>query len=597
MRKLKQYVSALMMAGILLATASCVSDNESASVTELRGATSKKLQAEADLNTAQAAAATILANATKVQAEAQAALLQAQANWHAAQTAAQEAKTQIEKDLAAVNLEAAKQDLAVVKERAALRIQRLKDELEQQKLNAQVQLKNLELALADATEGVSAQIRAELASYIAAYTSLLNEVNVLKDEVARKGFDLIEQNALLADLKAGEQDALAQFIKGRNQDIDANTKQIAIDEESLKEWTALKTNYADNVEPTIAAKEADWKKFDAERTLAWADYQKKQKAGQDAYTAYDDFRWEVYNIGWTSYGSLEELNIKIAELETTLANQKKAIADSTTSLNTAKAKVATSYKEQNDSIAAYDAASKDVTLKIAARDKANDAVNAATTSAELATANANLTLAEAALLTAQNAEGVAWTKMDNAQSRYTALLSTISNLESQLLSLKNSQVNTENSIADKVKLRDDFDGISNKLQTLWDAYLAADKVTDAANVAYWDLNSKVNLLQADIDALKLILIAAANGYQREETMSKVQLRIDGLTDAIEYMTAQNVQYARDITAAKAGTAEAISILDQDITKLTAEIATLNVKIGLKEKELVTAKAAVDARLK
>ena len=97
----------LMMVAVLLGALSlgaCVDDNESQSVTDLRGAKAKQLEALANLYNAQAAAEEITSQAEAKYKEAQARYKEALAAEKEFET--QKAKEQYERDLEAINLEA-----------------------------------------------------------------------------------------------------------------------------------------------------------------------------------------------------------------------------------------------------------------------------------------------------------------------------------------------------------------------------------------------------------------------------------------------------------------------------------------------------------
>lgn len=79
MKKFTLVVSAIGLLSLAAVSTSCVKDNESQSVTDIRNAKAEQLKAMAGLNKAQAEAALITANADKVIKEAQAELYKAQA--------------------------------------------------------------------------------------------------------------------------------------------------------------------------------------------------------------------------------------------------------------------------------------------------------------------------------------------------------------------------------------------------------------------------------------------------------------------------------------------------------------------------------------
>lgn len=121
MKKTTIVMSAISLMALGAISTSCVKDNESQSVTEIRNAKAEQLKAMATLSKAQAEAALINANATKVLMEAQAQLALAEAAFKQAeadgeQVKVEEAKLAYEKAKATAQLEI---DAAIARAEAA----------------------------------------------------------------------------------------------------------------------------------------------------------------------------------------------------------------------------------------------------------------------------------------------------------------------------------------------------------------------------------------------------------------------------------------------------------------------------------------------
>lgn len=135
MKKFTLVVSAIGLLSLAAVSTSCVKDNESQSVTDIRNAKAEQLKAMAGLNKAQAEAALISANADKVIKEAQAELYKAQAAVQQAQAdnnkvLAESARLdyELKKATAQIKIDAAIADAEVLKITALAKLRKAQEE-------------------------------------------------------------------------------------------------------------------------------------------------------------------------------------------------------------------------------------------------------------------------------------------------------------------------------------------------------------------------------------------------------------------------------------------------------------------------------------
>ena len=236
----------LMMIAVLLGALSlgaCVDDNESASVTDLRGAKAEQLRAAAALNNAQAATEEALRESTVAIEAAKARQEQAAADKAEAEARIKAIEAQLAESVADAQLQAslaewqaklawAQADLENAQgeiEKNALKLQKQLADLKNQMLDAQKDLADKEDALAD-------EALEDLKTLANTYGNALIAYTNQSQAIAAKEALLAKQKADLADwevLKASE-------IAAKEFEIEVNNKQI----EALQKYT----NYTEDVE-------------------------------------------------------------------------------------------------------------------------------------------------------------------------------------------------------------------------------------------------------------------------------------------------------------------------------------------------------------
>lgn len=252
----KKFLFGAALVGIL-GFGSCVDNNESPSVTNIREAKAEQLKALAAVENANAQAALITANAEAKAKEAQAALAQAQAAVEQAQADLLAAQTEVEKARA----EEAIANAEVEKQRAANELQKLAGELEiallQQKtdlLNAQ---KDYETALKNSEEDKAAELQELLQAYSSASQQLISAKSTLAQyniDLARLETNTIGQNDMHEQWIANNNEHIAHYQKYINEaqaKIDAYNTITSIPE-AKKELDAIRAQL-----PTLEASSKD----------------------------------------------------------------------------------------------------------------------------------------------------------------------------------------------------------------------------------------------------------------------------------------------------------------------------------------------------
>lgn len=266
----KKFLFGAALVGIL-GFGSCVDNNESPSVTNIREAKAEQLKALAAVENANAQAALIAANAEAKAKEAQAALAEAQAayqqalaDYKAAET--EEAKARAEEAMARAEVE---------KQRAANELQKLAGELEIALLNQKTELiyaqKQYENAIKNSEEDKAAELQELLNQYNQYSQNLLNARQFL-------AYDKIQ----LAQLKAGLIDA----AESNQKTIAQNNKEIANLQAEIPGWQAYidtYKKYSNTAEAKAAYEEADRELIDLEKAYNVASNNYYQS--DDAYWA------------------------------------------------------------------------------------------------------------------------------------------------------------------------------------------------------------------------------------------------------------------------------------------------------------------------
>ncbi len=187
----KKFLFGAALVGIL-GFGSCVDNNESPSVTNIREAKAEQLKALAAVENANAQAALIAANAEAKAKEAQAAYFEAQAAYQQAMADYQAAQT----EQAKANAEKAIAEAEVAKQRAANELQKLAGELEIALLQQKTELLNAQTAYETAIQNNDRVVKAKL-------TNLLNAYKNAQDALFEAQKTLAQDQIELARLKAG----------------------------------------------------------------------------------------------------------------------------------------------------------------------------------------------------------------------------------------------------------------------------------------------------------------------------------------------------------------------------------------------------------
>ena len=218
-----------MMVGALV-LASCVKNQESQSVTDVRNARADEIKSQAELNRANAEAAVTLAKAQAAIAAAQAELMKAQkaiTEAEARKMEAEAALAEVEVEIAKVKLEGEKVKLqqkkaelealiakyeadiakyAADKQKAINELEKAEAEAEINEIKSQIELVQQKKNLFDAIVALEGAKQDEIAALWASYE---NEVTALN----RAQSNLISAQADLAKLEAGEETAAEILVK------------------------------------------------------------------------------------------------------------------------------------------------------------------------------------------------------------------------------------------------------------------------------------------------------------------------------------------------------------------------------------------------
>lgn len=257
-----------MMVAVLLGALSlgaCVDDNESQSVTDLRGAKAEQLRSIAAMNNAEAEAKLIYANAEAQLKAAEAALKQALADKVAAealikQLEAQLAQDTYDADLAAALAQAEKERLEAEKEIARINgeIQTNQLQLEKKIAKIQAQLLQAQLDLQGKEDYAAQEAMARLEKLAKNYSTALYSYTEEKNNLADLNTELLEMQADLEDWKIRKEEKIAK----NNATIALIDQQIAYfkqyenyteDLDALKNEYELKKSERDQAEDAMTA--------------------------------------------------------------------------------------------------------------------------------------------------------------------------------------------------------------------------------------------------------------------------------------------------------------------------------------------------------
>lgn len=318
MKRLRLCVSALAMVGMLFSAASCVDDDESATVTQIRSAKAKLLEAEAAYKKAEADAKTQMVAAEVAKAKADA---------EAAQANADDLKAQLAKNTEIYKLEL---EEAIAKQEAALL--KAKQEYNQ----TVVDLINQKTAAA-----------AQLAGEINTYTGYLNDIQTWKTENAGYAINIAEKELRLATFSDNYEETKAAYLLDKTNTIAANEKTIEDLTAKVAEYKTLRDG---DVVAKIQAAEKDKAAKEAVKVV-------KERAETEAQAALNAINVIIAAHPNKTKGQLDAdllaAQTDLAEAKGDLAVQEKMLADTLaayTRLNTAHENALKAYNAAQDKI-------------------------------------------------------------------------------------------------------------------------------------------------------------------------------------------------------------------------------------------------------
>lgn len=265
---------------------SCVDNQESQSVTDIRDAKTEELKSQAALNNAQAEAAKVMANA-------EAALMAAEAEYQKAlaeQVAAETELLEVEKQLAEVEvaireaeleaalteLEAAKAELEATKADVQARIAAslaakaaAEAQLEVDLAKAQAALLKQQLAVFNASKNLDAAQKIDYIALYGEYSSAVKELNKAKKK-------LLNMQSRLEEFKLGvmsNEEWRAEQIEALNEGINSYNEQIAKYEAQIEAYNEFVTLPGDELEAKAKELTAKQETIAFEQELAWTAYQ------------------------------------------------------------------------------------------------------------------------------------------------------------------------------------------------------------------------------------------------------------------------------------------------------------------------------------
>lgn len=590
MRKSQIYVSALIVLGISFASTSCVDDNESSSVKEVREAYANQLKAQADLSKAQI-------EANKIKGEAEALLIQAQIDQLKSQTKLNEAnaalaiaQTDTEKKKAEADQLVATEELKSLQAKVKLELEEYKYKLEQVQIVAEIEMLKLQAEL-DKSKNQQDEV---LNKAINDYKVYIGEVNLLKKTLAKAELDLVYDKAILSDLKSASDANTEVSIRYYNNSILNTESQIVYDKKLIASWNEILTNIdATKLEKEIAEKTKQYQALLITQATVYKQYTTARATFENGAKKYlldfqnlvgKSYTWNSMPYNRTYY-SLEEINITITETTKNIASYKTQITQNNTSLSTLRGQTAALSTAKNtaeaESNRLYDL-----------YDKARDAYYNSWSSADSEKMNAAYTKYQ-----------TAYSAYSNANTAYYNNQNTISNLEYRISDLGYSLNSAENSLARANNQKAAYGGDANKPTKLAEAYVAAEKIYDAAYKVYVNNDNEVSSMSNYLHQLNTIyysgdlIYPGGNNGLWTSSISQVKVRIKELEDRVLDNEARLAKYKRDITNAKELNKLAIAQLDQRIKDAEVEISTLKTLLPLAEKQASDAKVIVDARLK
>ncbi|QIK54638.1 hypothetical protein G7051_09890 [Dysgonomonas sp. HDW5B] len=590
MKKIKIYVSVLMVLGASFAFTSCVDDSESSSVKEVREAYANQLKAQAELSKAQI-------EASKIKAEAEALLIQAQIDQVKSQTKLNDAnaalliaQTDVEKKKAEADQLVAAEELKSIQARVKLELEEYKYKLEQVQIVAEIEMLKLQAEL-DKSKNQQDEV---LNKAINDYKVYIGEVNSLKKSLAKAELDLVYQKAILSDLKTAAESNTESSIRLYNNWIINTESQIANDKKLIASWNQILTNIdATKLEKEIAEKTKQYQALLITQATVYKNYTTARATFENgAKKDLLDFQYLLgkYYTGNAmpnnmTYYSLTEINTTIAE-ETKKTSSYQALLDANNiAINKLKAQTESLYVARNKTKIESD-------NLYTAYEVARDLYYNNSTSENYNKMNA-----------AYEKYRIANSAYDSAYNAYYKNQNSISNLEYQNSDLSSSLNYVANALAKANRQKAAYAGDANKAKVLADAYTAAEKIYNAAYTVYVNNDNEVRSMSDYLQQLNTIyysgdlIYPGGNSGIWTSSIEQVKKRINELESRVLDSEAGLAQYKRDITNAKELNKRAIAQLDQNIKNAEAEIAALKTLLPVAEKQASDAKAIVDARMK
>lgn len=564
-----------------LALSACVDDKESATVTELRGAKAKFLDAQTARELALASYQDMLTEMEKAVKEAELA------------------------------------DKKVALEQAQIELEKSKLLLEESQMSHEKEMERLKQELANQKLQNPALITAQRQ-----YREAYGEINTLTSTLASNKLSLAQAEILLEEQIAAKEATLPATIRYSESQMRADSVTIDEQTERLEMWNSLLAD-AKVSQELISAKETEWAQARNARDKYYPTLLAAQKAETEAVDAYNDF---MNKIGGTT---LEELDLLIKQQEDIVKEQNDSITKRTERLNAAKLNILPLDKKVKDAEAAIK--TKEDAVKTA-KDALKDAEKAATDAAN-AVANAQkklddakaagktgndlkpfedaLKLAQAdqvvadaekvkkekAVTDAQEAVTKAQEAAAKAQTAYNDNITDITSLENLLQQAKDSIVNANNLIADYKKQKEEFGGESNQRQALYDKMIAAQAASQEAQDKYGELSDIADAIYEVIQDLKVLY---ASGELVDGTPTTVSVNIEDIQDeidachrAIENAKARILENKKNISQAQSDVTIAVANLKQAIEDLKNTIAKDEADLKYWTVRFNDAKAALD----
>ena len=589
MKKIKIYVSALMVLGGSFAFTSCVDDSESSSVKEIREAYANQLKAQSELLKAQLEADKIKGAVEVLLMEAQVEQVKSQTKLNEANAALAIAQTEGEKKKAESDQLIAAEELKSLQAKVKYEIEEYKYKLEQVQIVAEIEMLKLKAEL-DKAKNQQDEV---LNKAVNDYKVYIGEVNLLKKTLAQAELNLVYDKAVLADLKITTEANTEASIRLYNDWIVNLESRIANDKKRIASWNQILTNVdAAKLEKEIAEKTKEYEALLIKQATLYKEYNVAQaKFANGARKDLVDFQDLVgKNSTWNSmpynmtYYSIEEINATITETTKSIATYKTQIEQKIADVAKYKAKTASLYTTLKSTEAEKD---KLYVLYDEARSAYYN---------DWSTANYNKMNA------AYDKYQTAYNTYNNASSAYSSNQNMISNLEYNISDLQYSLNSTQNSLTKANNQKAAYGGDANKATKLAEAYIAAEKIYNAAYTAHVNNRNEVYSMSAYIQELTTIyysgdLIYPGGSSIWISSLEQVKARIKELEANVVNNEASLAQYKRDITNAKELNKRALAELDQKIKNADAEIATLKTLLPIAEKQASDAKAIIDVRMK